>query len=186
MLRLPGLFLLLMVTASSAQAIKLGDAQLPDSWPLGSQTLKLNGAGIRLYGFLKIKVYAAALYLPEPQHDAGRLLAQPGPKVLHMQFFRNASGDDTRRAWAVYFEKNCSAPCTLPATQLAKFYALLPETVASETQTFFFHDESIEIARNGVVLGSVEGRGFPRLLLSTWIGNAPTTPELKAALLGLP
>jgi hypothetical protein len=41
---------------------KLPGASLPSTWAIGDTRLVLNGAGLRLYSFLKIPVYAAALY----------------------------------------------------------------------------------------------------------------------------
>lgn len=172
------------LTASPvASAIEVGGVTLPDSWSAGSQALVLNGAGVREYGWLKIDVYAAALYLPQRSGDAEDVLASPGPKVLSLQLLHGASAKDTVEAWAPYFAGNCAAPCTLPRAQLDAFNALVPSTQKGDVVTYLFERDTVTLSLNGKVLGRVEGGGFARLLLSSWIGAMPTTPELKAALL---
>lgn len=145
----------------------------------------LNGAGLREFGFLKIDVYAAALYLSEKQSDAHAVLASLEPKVLQMRFLRDGSREDTPKAWDIYFAKNCVTPHVLPAREIENFKSFIPATPAGETQTYFFYADRVRVDSGGRVLGEVQGADFVRLLLSTWIGVAPTTPELKNALLGV-
>lgn len=167
-----------------AQAADVGGIELPGRWSLGKTELVLNGAGVREYGFLGLDVYAAALYLPSVERESSAVLDAP-LKLLHMHFFRDASREDTLKAWQVYLEKNCTLPaCTIPPTALAHFNALIPATVKGETQTFVWRGARVQVLRNGQVLGEMEDAAFARLLLSTWIGAVPTTEDLKTALLG--
>lgn len=177
------LFLLL---AAPAWGVDVAGATLPDSWSVQGRTLLLNGAGLREHGVLRLDVYAAALYLPARSGDAAAILASGEPRVLHMKFLRDVSRDDTLRAWDHYLSSNCPAPCIAPRREIEAFKALVPASVAGDTQTYIFSATGVEMLANGRPLGRVEGAAFARLLLSTWIGAAPTAPELKAALLGVP
>lgn len=168
----------------AAQALQVGDAVLPDRWDINDHALMLNGAGLREYGFLKIDVYAAALYLPSKLTNERQVLASTEPRVLHMQFFRDVSREDTIKAWDHYFAENCKAPCSLPQQEIAAFKKIVPETITGDTQTYVFQAEAVELLRNGISIGRVQGAAFSRLLLSTWIGDVPSTAELKAKLLG--
>jgi hypothetical protein len=40
--------------------------------------------------------------------------------------------------------------------------------------------------RSGLFLGRIKSHDFARLLVATWMDEAPTTVELKQALLGRP
>ena len=164
--------------------VQIGKESLPDQWPLDGNTLVLNGAGPREYGFLRIKVYVAALYLAKRDSSSEGVLDAKTAKVLHTRFLRDVELKDTLAAWDYYFEQNCKAGCTLPKAQIEAFKALVPVTVAGETQTYLFRADSVELLRNDKSLGKVEGAEFARLLLSTWIGEVPTTPALRKALLG--
>jgi hypothetical protein len=174
----------LLLVAGVVRGVEVGGVEFPETWTADGQTLMLNGAGVREYGVFGIDVYAAALYLLEPMHDARAVLTHPGPKVLHMHALRSASAADTARAWAPYLRDNCQAACNYPARQARRFLSMLPDMVAGETQTYVFENDRVEMLRNGRSSGTIEGGGFARLLLSTWIGEAPTTEALKAALLG--
>lgn len=176
--------LLLALIALPAHAVEVGGVSLPDSWPLPGQTLVLNGAGVREYGWFGIDVYAAALYLPVRMNDAETVLASAGPKVLSLHVLHGASVADTVAAWAPYFTANCAAPCTLPKAQVEAFNALAPSTQKGDVETYLFEGDAVTITHNGQRVGRIEGGGFARLLLSTWIGAAPTTAALRAALLG--
>lgn len=175
---------LLLAVSGSAAAVKVGEAEFPETWVADGETLVLNGAGIREYGVFGIDVYVAALYLPELMQDATAILDHPGPKVLHMHVLRGASAEVTSRAWEPYLRNNCGGDCEYPARHAKQFLNLLPATVEGETQTYVFTDDRLEMLRDGEFLSTMAGGGFARLLLSTWIGAAPSTEALKAALLG--
>ena len=167
-----------------AAAAQVGKESLPDDWAVDGNKLVLNGAGPREYGFLRIKVYVAGLYLSKRDTTPGAILDSATPKVLHTRFLRDVSLKDTLSAWDYYFEQNCTGTCSLPKEQIEAFKALVPVTEAGDTQTYLFRSDGVELLRNDKSLGIVPGGDFARLLLSTWIGEVPTTPALKKALLG--
>ncbi|MES3040845.1 MAG: chalcone isomerase family protein [Pseudomonadota bacterium] len=175
----------LLLLAMPLQAITMANVTFPDTWRTGDTTLVRNGVGVREYSFLRIKVYAAALYLPVPLHQAQAVLDLHGPRVLQMQFLRAASVLDTRKAWLLYLQKNCDVGCSWPALSVQKFLAALPETRRHSRQTYVFEADYVEIFDNDKRLIRLDDPVFSRLLLSTWIGEQPTTEELKRALLGL-
>lgn len=164
----------------------LSAQQFPDTYALDGQALLRNGAGVRTYGVFNIQVYNAALYLPAREPHAQAVLDADTPKVVQMHFLRSASQEDTRAAWQHYLEANCRAPCVWPEAGVRQFSALLPATVQGESQTFVFRESGLEVLRNGQTLGRVADRHLARLVLATWLGDVPTTPALKRALLGGP
>lgn len=176
--------ILLTVIAGAASGEEIAGIEFPATWDVDGQTLVLNGAGVREYGVFGIDVYAAALYLPEPMRDALAILKHSDPKLVHMHAFRAASAEDTARAWKPYLSDNCRADCVYPRKQARLFLNRLPETVEGDTQTYVFTGNRVEMLRNGRFIDAIEGGGFARLLLSTWIGEAPSTEALKDALLG--
>jgi hypothetical protein len=169
-----------------AVSAKVGKEPLPDEWSVDGSKLLLNGAGPREYGFLRIKVYVAGLYLSKRETAADAILDSETPKVMYTRFLRDVSLKDTLSAWDYYFEQNCTGSCTLPKEQIEAFKALVPVTKEGDTQTYLFRADGVELLRNDKSLGIVRGGDFARLLLSTWIGEVPTTPALKKALLGQP
>ena len=176
----------LLLLALPVGAVDLAGVKLPDQWTQDGHTLVLNGAGVREYGFFGFDVYAAGLYLPSRQRQVQAVLDAPGPKLLVLHLFHGATPEDTIKAWQPYFAGNCAAPCQLPRAQIEAFNALIPPTQKGDVQSYWFENDTVTIVHNGRMLGRVEGGGFARVLLSTWIGAVPTTQDLKRALLGGP
>lgn len=177
--------LLLLLLSFSALAADTAGVVFPERWTLDKTELLKNGEGLREFGVMGLDIYAVALYLQKPERDARRVLDSSAPRVIHMQFFRGIGRDDLRKAWAYGFEQNCAPPCVLPQKELAAFQAFIPDWRRGDTETYEFYAEYMNLRSNGKLIGSVHGKDFVRLLLSTWIGDAPPTPELRAALLGL-
>lgn len=178
------LALTLCWAAGAAAAAEVAGVDFPDEQIMAGQRLLLNGAGVREYGWIGLDIYAAGLYLPVRSTDAAAVLDMAGPKLLVMHLFHGASHEDAVKAWAPYFEGNCKPPCALPRTQLDAFNALLPGTQKGDVQIYLFEGDAVTLTHNGRTLGRIEGAGFARLLLATWIGQMPTTENLKRALLG--
>ncbi len=178
------LFALLCAWSLSASSAQVGKESVPDQWTVDGNTLTLNGAGPREYGMLRIKVYIAGLYVAKRDATTEGVLAAPTAKVMYTKFLRDVSLKDTLSAWDYYFQQNCTGSCKLPKQEIEAFKALIPETKAGDTQTYLFRPDGVELLSNDKSLGVIKSAGFARLLLSTWIGDAPTTPALKKALLG--
>jgi Chalcone isomerase-like len=179
------ILILLLLVPSLASAVKVGETELPDTWTLNEQTLVLNGAGIREYSFLRIPVYAAALYLPARQQNESAILKATTPRVVHMKMLRDASRDDSAKAWDVYLAANCKPPCLMNNEARQKFLKLIPDTRSGDTQTFVFRESELEIFRNGKSLGTIVDAAFTIVVLASWIGEVPTTENLKKRLLGI-
>lgn len=158
----------------------------PATWQVGEATLQRNGAGIREYGFFKIDGYAAALYLTEPSSDAEAILASDQPKAVHMRYLRGGGDvDDARRVWREAIRANCSAPdCTLDDTAVQDFLNAVAPARKGHTETMEFGDDLMRYRVDGSVVATVRDTTLRRVLLATWIGDAPPTEKLKRALLG--
>jgi Chalcone isomerase-like len=179
------ILILLLLAPSLVWAVKVGETELPDTWAINEQTLILNGAGIREYSFLRIPVYAAALYLPTRQQNEVVILKATTPRVVHMKMLRDASRDDSAKAWDVYLVANCKSPCVMNNESRQKFLKLIPDTRAGDTQTFVFREGGLEIFRNGKSLDVIADTAFATVVLASWIGDVPTTENLKKRLLGI-
>jgi hypothetical protein len=179
------LVLCLISFSQTAHAIKLGEVELPDVWTQDSENLVLNGAGFREYSFLKVKVYAAALYLIKPEQRADQILKSPEPKVILVRTLRDVSQTDSIKAWKIYLEANCISPCAIDPQAQQQFMSLIPESKAGDAQTYFFSNGTLELYRNGLKIGSIKHAAFSQLVLAKWIGAVPSTEALKRALLGI-
>lgn len=158
----------------------------PTTWQVGETTLQRNGLGVREYGFFNIDGYAAALYLTQRSSDAEAILNSSTAKAVHMRFLRGGGdADDARRVWRDAIEANCPEPaCTLDEQALGEFLAAVPAARKGNTETMEFGDDLMRYRVNGSVVATVRDATLRRVLLATWIGDAPPTAKLKRALLG--
>ena len=180
------LALLAFLLAALGAAVTIEGVPFGDTVSLAGKTLRLNGAGVRVYSALvvKVNVYAAGLYLETPSRDAAAILASPEVKLGHVAYLYDVSRNDVVRAWRDSFEKSCTAPCRPPAAAIEKFLALAPGAETGHSIGYVIAPGFVELIREGTPAGRVEDADFPRLLLATFIGQHPPTEELKRALLG--
>ncbi|MGH8126855.1 MAG: chalcone isomerase family protein [Gammaproteobacteria bacterium] len=170
--------------ASFATPALAAQSAFPAKAEANGTTLVLNGQGPRLYGFFRVTVYRAALYLPKRNTTAKQILNVDAPRMIRMHYLHDVSADDVRKAWRAYLHKNCTGHCHWPAPGVDAFLALVGAVHAGDNQTYVFVPGRVDFSVNGVKIGHVQAAGFPALLLSTWIGAVPTTQQLKQDLLG--
>lgn len=174
---------LLLAAAGHAAAAEVAGVTFDDRVTIDGQTLVLNGTGLRTKLF--IKVYAAALYLPAKQGDAGRILAadQPRRTVLHFLY------DVDRKKMCDAWDDALAGNTPRASAQLKKDFATLctwMDDVESGDRMVFTYlpgtGTRVEVA--GETKGTIAGKGFADALWAAWIGAKPATKDLRAGLLG--
>jgi hypothetical protein len=167
-----------------AQAASCLGVTLDDSTTVGGQTLVLNGTGPRLATFLKVKVYAAGLYLPVKATDAAAILGADGPWQLQLHFVRAVEESDISGAWSEGFEANAADGLDALKPRIDQLNGMMQDIGEGDVMTFtYLPGQGTEVAVNGTVKGTVEGADFGRELLAIWLGEPPNS-EIKAGLLG--
>jgi Chalcone isomerase-like len=180
--------LCLSILSGLCCAVQVGGADFQPVWKVNEQVLTLNGAGVREYSFLRIPVYAAAMYVAKRESNPIALQAQLGtdsPIVIHLTMLRDVSQSDSVKGWQFYINANCQAPCRIDAEASAHFYALIPPAKIHDTQTYVFIAGKLEIFRNNLKVGSISNKELIASILASWVGSEPTSEALKRALLGL-
>jgi hypothetical protein len=181
-------FLGFLVTFVSSVGHTAVPAEFPERVVADGKTLVKNGEGLRTATIFNVKVYRAALYLPEKNGDAETVLASPGPKRLEMRFFRDVSGADMRNAWDENFRENCTQDCEKGRQELEKVKRWMRDAKEGDVLAIDFRPNGVRLAMNGETLGEttggVDGGAFSRELLRIWLGKRPPNEALKEGLLG--
>ena len=179
-------FAALALCASGAGAAELAGFSVPERVRAGDRELALNGMGVRSATAFRVKIYVAALYLEKPSADAAQILDSSGIKQIKMKYFYAISAADMKRGWDHSFTTSCPEKrCEPFQAQIAEFQATVGAVAEGDLFDFVFFDDRVEIRGPGATAVTLRGREFARLLLSTWIGQAPPTEELKRSLLGV-
>lgn len=173
-----------ITSLSAAQAAELDGVVMPDVRVADGRTMQLNGIGLRTYSLLGIPVYVAGLYLERRNDDPNAILHSPETKLLQVRFLRNVDAADAREAWRDGLEQNCKRPCSLDPAGVESFLAAVPSVRDGDESTLVFTAKGVRVTLNGHLIGNIADPQFARVMLATFIGAEPPTPQLKRELLG--
>lgn len=153
-------------------------ARAQDAAPVveaAGRRLVLNGTGLRRY--FGLRVYAAALYLEAPSHDAAAILASPAPKLLRLRYLRDLSRGQLEDGWEEGFRDYCG--CPMPDA----FRARLRDVAEGEQETYLFLPDHAEVFYGAEPPARVAGE-MGRRMLSSFIGPDALSSGLRRGLLG--
>ena len=85
-------------------------------------------------------------------------------------------------------ERNCAAPCRLPANSVARFLAAIPSIHKGDTNTLLFTPRGVEFFINGRSLGQITNPDFKQVILppSPSLGHVRRQPSEGEGILGGP
>ncbi len=180
------LYISMLVLPLLARAdTEIAGIKIADHYTLASESLTLNGVGIRSKFF--VKVYVGALYMKNTSHDAGQALKSPGPKSMQMFIlYKEIDADKITGGWDDGIKNNLSnTEQEKVADQLKAFNALFPDLHAGDRINIdFVPGQGTSLTINKNKLGQIEGDDFFTALLTVWLGQDPADDDLKDGLLG--
>lgn len=175
---------LLALTAIPASAANVAGVNLEDKVTVGTQTLVLNGAGLRKK--FVVKVYVGGLYLPAKQSSTTTIIATDQPRRMVMHFLYSVTKAQMAEAWSEGLADNtpnASAEVKTAFKTLASWMEDVPKgnriviTYAPGTGT------TVEV--NGKNKGTLGGKAVADAILNTWIGPKPGPGgDFKKAIIG--
>ncbi len=168
-------------------AATLAGVTLPDTFPYGGQTLRLNGLALRTLTILNVRVYVIGLYLPQPAHDARAVETAPGPKVLMLQFLHDASRDQFQKEYREGERNNC-ADGSCPKSAEADFERLVadaPSLKVGDVLTYVVSNAGLRVLLNNRQIGNYANPDLATEILNGFIGDHPPSASIRQSLLGL-
>ncbi len=174
------LFALLSFNVS---AVEVGNVEFKEH--IANTKLNLNGAGIRYKFFFKI--YAAALYVENPNTDANTVITQDGSKRLVMHIiYDEIEREKMVGSMLTGFEDNLSSEQF--SAQKSNIDNLLTHYQGVKEGDVLMFDytpsKGTTFSINGTDKITIKGSDFNQALLKIWIGEDPATDSLKTDLLG--
>ncbi len=169
-------------------AVTLKGVTFSDAYPLDSQPLQLNGAGIRVK--VIVDVYAASLYLPQKSQSTEAALTQPGPKSVQAVMLRDVTADDFVSAMIKGFKANNPAPLVAKHLPTLESLGALMSSVGMAHKGTKVHIDYLPTTGTRITVDGkrqgpdIAGEEFYQCLLRIWLGPKPVDSGLKAALLG--
>lgn len=174
----------LVLFSFSVQAEEIAGVHIDEQITLGSESLKLNGAGVR--SKFVFDIYVAAFYSVDKVKKVEDLnFQQPMRMAMHF-VYDEVSKEKLTDAWNEGFEDNLSADEFIRLkNRISRFNGLF-ETVkkGDVIELDFVPAKGTTVSINKDEKGSVAGNDFYKALLLIWLGDEPVGDDLKAALLG--
>jgi hypothetical protein len=179
---------LFSLAARAQSTVDLAGVKYPPTVALAGSNLVLNGAGIR-YKFV-IKVYTAGLYLGAKAATTEAVLAEPGPKRMHVVMLRDIDANELGKLFTRGMQDN--APREefskfIPGTlRMADIFSAKRKLLAGDSFSVdWVPGTGTTVLVNGKPQGEpVKEPEFFTALLRIWLGPNPADRLLKDALLG--
>ena len=171
----------------NVNALEVAGVKLPDSVQAGSQSLVLNGAGIRSKWFFKI--YVGTLYLPQKSSNAEAIIADESVNRVALHMLRELGSTKLFGAFNEAIVAN-HTPAELAALeaqirQMEQIFDAVKEVKPGDViELDYLPGSGTQISVNGAARGTIAGIEFHRALLRIWLGNKPAQDDLKKAMLG--
>ena len=175
-----------LTLAVPALAKDVAGVNFPETATVEGKALKLNGAGLRTATFLKVKVYAAGLYVENTSQDAGQIIGSDQAKRVRMSMLRDLEKQKIVDAITEGFEKNAKAQMPALQERLNKLTASIPAELkkGDELVLTYVPGKGTRIETKGGKELTVEGKDFADALFSVWLGKHPVDGDLKKGMLG--
>ena len=165
-----------------ARALTIENVAFADSITIGEKAVSLRGAS--LLRWLKlVKVYVAALYLPERIKPSEAL--SDIPKRFEISYLVAIKGADFGPAAEPILARNVSkAELKRLRHRIDLINAAYRDIKPGDRYSLTYQpDNGTELSINGEPLVTIEGADFAAAYFSIWLGHKPLDDNLKKALL---
>ena len=173
---------ILVGPSDPAQALAVQGVVFVDNLQAGTATLRLHNAGLLRY--MKIlKVYVAALYLPEGTGPEGALADVP--KRLELSYLVPIKGGDFAKGADPVLARNQSAAgLERLRSRIERLHAAYRDVKPGDRYALtYLPGRGTELTLNGKALTLVEGADFAAAYFGIWLGREPIDAKLKRELL---
>ena len=177
--------IILCLLSFNCMAREVEGVKVAENITIGSDTLILNGAGIRSKFF--VSVYVGSLYLQRKVRSTAEVLAMPGAKRVSMHFlYDEVSKEKLIDGWNDGFEANNDEQGMVSLKSRLQEFNSLFQTVhkGDVVRLDYVPVSGTVVSMNNKKLGTIEGEDFYKAVLKVWLGEVPADYALKDAMLG--
>jgi hypothetical protein len=166
-----------------AGAREVSGVSVPSTASVADKKLTLNGAGVRKE-MAFFKVYVVALYLERPTSDARAAITSDQEKHIVLSMLRAVSREQFVEALETAIVRNSNDVMPILRERLDLLQKALPRLEKGDVLTFTYLPGSGTVLRDQGQEMTIPGKDFADALLSSWLGPAPVSWDLKRQLLG--
>lgn len=173
-----------LMISSFVYAKEIGGVNLPDTLKAGTDSLLLNGAGLRSKFF--VKVYAAGLYLKQADQDEQKIINAQEPMAIKMHFIHDSvSGEKLVGAWNEGFENITGGNIAPVKAEIDKFNSFFTADAKKGDvyDIIYTPDLGVRVYIKDKLMGTIKGLEFKKALFGIWLGKKPADSSLKKGML---
>ncbi|MES2297306.1 MAG: chalcone isomerase family protein [Pseudomonadota bacterium] len=174
--------------SQGAMAAEAAGVKFDDTAKIAGKELKLNGYGVRTKFF--VKVYSAAMYLPEKKNNYADIAKLEGPRRITLVMLRDVSADDFGESFMKGLNGNTDkqekSKLLNQTMQFGEMFALLPGVKKGDVLHLdWIPGVGTQCQLNDKKIGEVmPDIAFYNAVLRIWLGDKPADSSLKPRLLG--
>ena len=172
-----------LLLSSNVWALDVAGVNVAPTVSTRQKTLTLNGAGVRKKLF--VKVYVGSLYTERKVTTPAQLLADPGEKLVRMNFVhKKVEKEKIVEAFAEGLLNN--SPIFARSAEAKAFLSwFTADFMAGDTVDISLSpDGTVAASHNGKALGTVRSPALVQGVLLIWFGEKPADAGLKKGMLG--
>lgn len=175
--------------AAATATVEVAGVKYDAAAEVAGQKLQLNGAGIRYKAIFK--VYTAGLYLNAKASTPEAVLANTGPKRIHIQMLRDIDGEELGKLFTKGMEQNATREefgrSISGVLRMSEIFVQKKKLKSGETfGVDYIPGTGTVVFVNGQLIAGepIKEADFFNMLLKIWLGKSPADSDLKVALLG--
>ena len=169
----------------SSYAVEVAGVQLPEKLTAQSESLALNGAGVRSKFFMDI--YAAGLYLTQTSDKPQQIIADDKSMALRLHITSGLlSGEKMESATREGFEKSTGGNTAPIQSVIDNFIDTFKSGIeVNDVFDFVYSPEvGVDVYKNGELKTNIKGLEFKQALFGIWLSEDAVQDDLKSDLLG--
>ena len=175
----------ILIMTSVGYAKEIADINMPDSITAGSDTLVLNGAGIRTKFF--IKAYVGGLYLKQKSGDANAIINADEPMAIKLHMISKLITSERMKDATLEGFQNSTNGNTAPfKDKIDTFIRVFADNIkiGDVYDIIYTPAEGIKVYKNKELKSTAAGLDFKKALFGIWLCDKPADKSLKPAMLG--
>jgi hypothetical protein len=175
----------ILIITSIGYAKEIGGINMPDTLTAGTETLLLNGAGIRTKFF--IKAYVGGLYLKKKGSDAAAIMNADEPMAISLHIISKLiTSEKMIKATTEGFENSTNGNMAPYKDNIDKFISVFKDNIKINDVYDFIYTpaEGTQVYKNKELKMSVKGLDFKKVLFGIWLCDKPADKGLKDQMLG--
>ncbi|PBJ13985.1 chalcone isomerase family protein [Flavobacterium sp. ACN6] len=174
-------------TVSAQTQIDVNGVTVPRKIEFQGKTLQLNGAGGRSKMWLE--VYVQALYLSQLSQDPQFIIDSDTEMAIRIEITSSmVSSNKLTKAMNAGFEKSAGDNLGELRPRIETFKSYLSDAITEKDVFILAYnplDQTINVFKNEVLKGKIQGFDFKKALFGIWLSNKPVDETLKKNLLGM-